>query len=253
MKKLTVVFFAGCLLALCASAAWAPCFISGFVYCDVNQSETVDEGDTPVVNVDILANGAYTIATTDANGYYEALAHEVCGATISLDETTLPDDVIFIDPSMNGVVYSWGMDIDWLIDSETCRVGDGEGCARSPGYWKNHPEAWPVEEITICDDPDYPLYTYTKDEAIASMSGDGDKTKTMFRALVAAKLNVLADSDDSCIEATIAMADQWMCENGPVGSGVKAGGPHSPWRDGEALYKELDNYNNGRLCVPKCQ
>ena len=37
---------------------------------------------------------------------------------------------------------------------------------------------------------------------------------------------------------------------GPVGSGVKAGGKKSPWREGEPLYEMLDDYNNGLLCAP---
>jgi hypothetical protein len=117
----------------------------------------------------------------------------------------------------------------------------------TPGYWKNHPEAWPVKEITIGN------VTYTKDEAIANMSKSekGDKTYTMFRALVAAKLNVMVGNDNSCIADTIEDADEWMATNGPIGSGVKAGGKKSPWRDGEPLYEELDDYNNGDLPCAK--
>ena len=116
----------------------------------------------------------------------------------------------------------------------------------TPGYWKNHPEAWPVDEITIGG------VTYTKDEAIANMSmpDKKDKTYTMFRALVAAKLNVLIGNDDSCIIRTIDDADAWMATYDPVGSGVKAGGKNSPWRTGEPLYEKLDDYNNGLLCAP---
>ena len=67
--------------------------------------------------------------------------------------------------------------------------GPGTG---TPGYWKNHPEAWPVGEITIGG------VVYTKAEAIAVMeSGDKDKSFTMFRHLVSAKLNVLAGNDSN--------------------------------------------------------
>ena len=122
------------------------------------------------------------------------------------------------------------------------------GCNRTPGYWKTHPEAWPVEEITIGGE------TYSKEEAIAIMEMPvaKDKTYTMYDALVAAKLNVLAGSGDSCVAGIILAADAWMAENGPVGSGVAAGGESSPWRTGESLYTVLDQYNNGELCVPHC-
>lgn len=113
----------------------------------------------------------------------------------------------------------------------------------SPGYWKNHPEAWPVEEITIGG------ILYSKEEAIALMgtAGGGDKTYTMFRALVAAVLNVIIGNDPSCIEEVIALADAWMAEH-PVGSDVRASSP--AWQDNEWLYEEMDDYNNGLLCAP---
>ena len=115
----------------------------------------------------------------------------------------------------------------------------------TPGYWKNHPDAWPVCGITIG------CVEYTKDEAIAIMNTPekGDKTYTLFRALVAAKLNVLIGNPSCCIEDTIDAADAWMATYGPVGSGVKAG-KCSPWREGEPLYERLDLYNNGLLCAP---
>ncbi len=114
----------------------------------------------------------------------------------------------------------------------------------TPGYWMNHPEAWPVDEITIGG------VTYSKAEAIEymKMPVKGDKTLTMFPALVSAKLNVLIGNDASCIADTISAADAWMAAYGPVGSGVK--GSSQAWKDGEPLYLRLDDYNNGRLCAP---
>lgn len=124
---------------------------------------------------------------------------------------------------------------------EFCQNGTG-----TPGYWKNHPEAWPFDSIVIGGE------TYTKTEAIAFMEENNSKDVTyiMFRSLVAAKLNVLVGNDASCITATITIADAWMVTHGPVGSGVKAGGKNSPWRTGEPLYLQLDAYNNGYLCAP---
>jgi len=114
----------------------------------------------------------------------------------------------------------------------------------TPGYWKNHPDAWPINQITIGG------VTYTKDEAIAIMNTPekGDKTFTLFRALVSAELNVLIGNESSCIYNVIASADQWMMSNGPVGSGIRANS--NAWKEGEPLYEELDNYNNGKLCAP---
>lgn len=113
----------------------------------------------------------------------------------------------------------------------------------TPGYWKNHPGAWPVDEITVGG------ILYTRDEAIEIMgtAGRKDKTYTMFRALVAAMLNVMIGNDPSCIEDVIVAADNWMALY-PVGSGVKAN--TDAWQENEWLYLTLDEYNNGLLCAP---
>jgi len=119
----------------------------------------------------------------------------------------------------------------------TSGVGTG-----TPGYWKNHPEAWPVDQILIGG------RLYTKEEAITfmNMPDSHDKTITMFSALVSAKLNVLIGNDDSCIADTITNADLWMVDH-PVDSEVRAGGSASPWRIGEPLCTMLNSYNNGLL------
>jgi hypothetical protein len=112
----------------------------------------------------------------------------------------------------------------------------------TPGYWKNHPEAWPVSSIMIGG------FTYSKEDAISHMStaGKGDKYGTMFNALVAAKLNVLIGNNSSCIASTIAAADAWMAQYLPV-----VRGNSYAWSLGEPLYRMLDRYNNGGLCAPR--
>lgn len=116
---------------------------------------------------------------------------------------------------------------------------------RSPGYWKNHPDAWPVSGVKIGGD------WYPKSEAIEYMKQQpkGDKWYTMFRALVAAKLNRY--SGCICCEARycIDAANDWMkrVEWGPYYGVVPANS--KAWQcDGEELYLCLDEFNNGRLC-----
>ena len=112
-----------------------------------------------------------------------------------------------------------------------------------PGFWRNHPRQWPVERITIGG------RTLTKLQAIILMSLPqlGDKTKLAFRQLVAAKLNVLAGAEDSCIAEAIAAADAWLARN-PVCSGVRASSP--AWKRIAAVITRLDAYNSGLLCAP---
>ncbi|MFY1112908.1 MAG: hypothetical protein AB3K77_14710 [Methanosarcinaceae archaeon] len=75
-------------------------------------------------------------------------------------------------------------------------IGTASACYNdclSPGYWKNHD--WPVDCIKIGG------VCYTEDEAKAIMCQPvkGDKTITMFKALVAAKLNEANGCTVTCI------------------------------------------------------
>ncbi len=126
-----------------------------------------------------------------------------------------------------------------------CDCGTNE--CKTPGYWKNHPEAWPVDCIKIGG------VTYSKEKAIEimQMPVKGDKTYNMFDALVAAKLNVKSGCPSCEINSTITGANSWMKEN-KLGSGVKASS--DAWQDkfkcypsGEDMFQMLDAYNNGQL------
>jgi hypothetical protein len=113
----------------------------------------------------------------------------------------------------------------------------------TPGYWKNHPDAWPVQSITVGG------VTYSKSTAIALLGKVGkDKSITMFSSLVPAMLNVMIGNDSSCVATTIAAANDWMATYGPAGSNVKASS--AAWAQGEPLHQQMDAYNNGLLCAP---
>jgi hypothetical protein len=119
------------------------------------------------------------------------------------------------------------------------------GCCdpKSPGYWKNHPEAWPAEGIIVGG------VAYDVDEAIVIMQTpcEGDKSLTLFNAVVAAKLNVwmYPGCCSSCICSKIASADA-LLGTYPPGSNWRANS--DCWQDcGECLYEYLDAFNNGEL------
>jgi uncharacterized repeat protein (TIGR01451 family) len=138
--------------------------------------------------------------------------------------------------------------------SEVGLVPTGTG---TPGYWKNHPEAWPIagSEVLIGDwnhdwvcDADETCLGLTIEEALAALSTPpkGDMTWNLGRPLVAAWLNVSAGNDSSCVAATIDLATDWLLAH-PLGSGV--GGGDSSWQLAAAWAALLDDYNNGRLCA----
>ena len=128
-------------------------------------------------------------------------------------------------------------------DCGACPIGaPGTG---TQGYWKNHPSAWPVQTLVIGGK------LYTKAELITIMKHPTakDVTYSLAQQLIAAKLNVAAGNNSSCIEASILAADAWLAMY-PIGSNVKAGGASSPWSVGQPLNAKLDSYNNGLLCAP---
>jgi hypothetical protein len=181
----------------------------------------LDGGSTPVATAALMGDGSVqTLPVGAANTFTSSFQLRL--GTVDADDIT-----------GSGAV-------DNII---VCRVPDGPGTG-TPGYWKNHIESWPVSSIMIGG------VSYTAQQAIALMANatKGDKTYNLFEHLVAAKLNVLAGNNASCINDDIAAADAWLTAN-PVGSGVKASS--SAWTSaGAALLTELDAYNNGLLCAP---
>ena len=78
----------------------------------------------------------------------------------------------------------------------------------------------------------------------------GDKTYSMFAALVSAMLNTRGTppaNNPVCICGNHRHADAWMTAH-PVGSNVKASS--AAWAEAQEWHQKLDDYNNGKLCAP---
>ena len=138
------------------------------------------------------------------------------------------------------------VDDNVLIYDFGYRVHPPEACVFTPGYWKTHPQEWPVTSITIAG------VTYTRDQAIRIMSRAPkyDMTYQLFTQLVAAKLNVLIGNEFQCIDADIEAAETWLVEH-PLGSGVTIGS--QAWIEIMYTFKNLDSYNKGKLCAEPCK
>lgn len=111
----------------------------------------------------------------------------------------------------------------------------------TPGYWMNHPQAWPVDSIVIG------TTTFSKEAAIEIMKSPvkGDKWSTMFPAFVAAMLNVeIGNCPPTCY--SLAEVGDWL-KNFINARPVVGGSEAWQYSHGEALYWCLDGYNNGLL------
>ena len=236
---------------MCASGGT----VCGVVWRDVNNNGIRDAGELSIQGA-VVTLGSISTATNEF-GYYQFLAslgtHRVAvqippgtqpspanvGSDDTVDSDGVPDglgnsvaSVTLVETAPFNATTDFGF---WV--RPVAQPGTG-----TPGYWKNHPEAWPVATITVGG------VVYTKEQAIALLGTTGkDKTLTMFSSLVPAKLNVLIGNDGSCVASTITAADAWMRQF-PVGSGVHAAS--LAWKVGEPLHRLMDNYNNGMLCAP---
>jgi len=250
--------------AVCLQAQAAPqtASLGDFVWEDKNGNGIQDSGEPGIagVTVKLLGSDGTTVlktATTDANGKY--LFSNLAAGTYYVQFTT-PSGYTFTtanagsddgkDSDANATTGKTGaytltagqtnLTVDAGLKATPPPSAPGTG---TPGYWMNHPNAWPVAQITIGGK------TYPRDQAISLMKAPtaGDVTYTMFQALVSAKLNGLVGNNTTCVDKTIADADAWMAKY-PLASGVS--GSSDAWKVGEPLYKTLDDYNNGRLCAP---
>jgi len=253
-----------------ASAQGVPCGsggVCGVVFNDANNNGIRDAGESVIVGAVVTlvaADGTPTVTATDSNGNFFFLGPLPAGTGTDSDtyviQVQIPPGT---EPSPANVGTDDTVDSDGVKDglgnSVVSVVFPGFGSTNAdfgfhqlpvtapgtgtPGYWKTHPEAWPVPGLTVGG-----VY-YTKEVAISWLNLVGkDKTTTMFSSLVSAKLNVIVGNTDSCVASTITAADAWMATYGPVGKGVAASS--YAWKVGEPLHRLMDNYNNGMLCAP---
>ena len=230
--------------------------ICGTVFSDNNNNGIQDAGDTVIGGAVVTLVGFTTTATNpDGEYFFEVLEPGTYEIAVQIPPGTQPspanegvDDTIDSD----GESDSMGNSVATLVKTGSTDTTTDFGFwtpsveqpgTGTPGYWMNHPEAWPAPGIEVGG------VMYSKAVAIEWIQKSGkDKTLTMFASLVSAKLNVLVGNDSSCVASTIAAADLWMQTYGPVGKGVHAAS--YAWKVGEPLHRLMDNYNNGMLCAP---
>jgi len=242
----------------CAPASGGFC---GVVFNDANNNGTYDAGETGIEGVRIVVTdttnpvNTFETETGPGGGYsleleggtYTIGAFIPTGAqpsTANIGSDLFDSDA---DHIVNGfsvtditIDYSGGAVDFGFYTAPVAQPGTG-----TPGFWKNHPEAWPLPGITIGG-----IY-YPKATAISWLGKVGkDKTTTIFASLVSAKLNQKMGNEDSCIAGTVTKADGWLAAH-PVGSNVLASS--AAWAQAEPWHQLLDAYNNGLLCAPPRQ
>jgi hypothetical protein len=134
-----------------------------------------------------------------------------------------------------------------VSDTITCAtmpcVG-GSSCTYSQGYWRNHPNAWPVTSLTLG------TVTYQAAELMAILDNParGNGLVILVHQLIAAKLNIANGADSSAVQEAVTDADT-MIEAlvvPPIGDGYLA-----PAQTGD-LTETLTEYNEGTIGPGHC-
>ena len=121
--------------------------------------------------------------------------------------------------------------------SITVTCPGGGGCTLTQGFWKNHPESWPVSSLTLGS------VTYTEAQLLAILHEPvaGNGLISLAHQLIAAKLNIASGADPTDIQADVTAADALI--DGlvvpPVGSGFLLPS------DTSSLVSALTDFNEG--------
>lgn len=130
------------------------------------------------------------------------------------------------------------------VETKWTPTPDKFGCTYTQGYWKNHPESWPVDTLILG------MVTYNQGDllAIFNTPPKGDASVILAHQIIAAKLNSLNGASGSAVASTISAADSWLGIY-PVGS--NPGGQAR--EDGITMAGMLDQYNNGVIGPGHCE
>jgi hypothetical protein len=134
-----------------------------------------------------------------------------------------------------------------VSDTITCAtlscVG-GSSCTYSQGYWRNHPNAWPVTSLTLG------TVTYQAAELMAILDepAQGNGLVILVHQLIAAKLDIANGADPSAVQQAVTDADNMIgaLVVPPIGNGYL-----EPAQTGD-LTETLTEYNEGTIGPGHC-
>lgn len=196
-----------------------------------------------------------TAAATDTNGA------PLKGAVVRFSVTFGPNGGVFgaATTDSNGhASFTWPDNHGAGIDTVQANVGSVQSntaqeiwqgpaaCPDGPGFWKNHPAAWPVSSLSLGGQ----TYNATQLWQILSKPGGGDASNILAVQLIAAKLNIANGSDRSPVASVITAADNLLA--GYTGLLPYSVSPSSD--AGQFMTQRsttLNAYNNGSL-TPSC-
>jgi hypothetical protein len=139
---------------------------------------------------------------------------------------------------------STGQRVSETITCATLPCVGGSSCTYSQGYWRNHPNAWPVTSLTLG------TVTYQAAELMAILDNpaQGNGLVILVHQLIATKLNIANGADPSAVQQAVTDADNMIgaLVVPPIGDGYLA-----PAQTGD-LTETLTEYNEGTIGPGHC-
>jgi hypothetical protein len=125
-------------------------------------------------------------------------------------------------------------------------IVSGNRCPLGPGYWKNHPSAWPATSLILGNQS----YTQSELLSLLNTSTNSDASLVLAQHLIASKLDILNFSDPAPASRSIANADGLLAQYPgklPYIVGVSTTAGKSMLADAAMLH----NYDDDQL-TPGC-
>ena len=162
-----------------------------------------------------------------------------CGQSFSPPiELTSPDTInqgaaVAVNPNNGRIQVAWRQ-----FENATMN------CSNKNNYWKENPEAWPVDELELAG------IVATKEDPFAIPNSDNGNSvwqKKVYEELLAAWLNALSGADATDLDDTREQAEAWLIDN-PFGTKVKG----ATKNEANALRKTLRDFNQGKIGPGNC-
>jgi len=135
---------------------------------------------------------------------------------------------------------SWGN----TISCATLPCNPGQNCTYTQGYWKNHPDVWPLQSLTL----GAVSYNQSQLLQILNRPAQGNGLLILAHQLIAAKLSIANGADPTAVQQYLISADNMI--GGlivpPIGNGHL-----SPSQTSE-LTETLTEYNEGTIGPGHC-
>ena len=209
---------------------------AAYSFCKANFGGVVSTSSCTAYN--LRPGQSVTITIGDDSLYDNCAVTSPCSGSPLLCNTAYVFRALVLDPTRSGLRVSE------TITCATLPCVGGSSCTYTQGYWRNHPNAWPVTSLTIG------TVTYQAAELVAILDNpaQGNGLVILAHQLIAAKLNIANGADPSAVQQALTDADNMIgaLVVPPIGNGYLP-----PVQTGD-LTETLTEYNEGTIGPGHC-